>query len=292
MDARRSFRESSTALSSNAITTTTVSSIRTMMRVSVEPYDSVAGAGSSPAAAAVSSHWMSMLGHFANVFKAFIGLNYLSLPYAMHLAGLWAGLVGLAVVALFTQMGCLLLVRCKSTINERQDKLCKPSGARDAGIVHTYGDVAGAIAGIWAQRTVDVLLVLTQFGFCVGYMIFLASTLSHLVDALSVAACVAIFFPAVCALTFIRSVAALRPFSMLANASLLVGFVVVVVLNTRHIAQHGQAHAAGVNWSGLGTFFGLATSSYEGIGCILPIEESLGRGEAHQHNRIRVGLAL
>lgn len=63
---------------------------------------------------------------FGNVLKAFIGSNYLSMPFSLRTAGLWAGLVGLAIIAVVTRSGCALLVKVKRVQEKKYG-------------VHTYG---------------------------------------------------------------------------------------------------------------------------------------------------------
>jgi proton-coupled amino acid transporter len=76
---------------------------------------------------------MTLMLDFANVLKAFIGTNFLSLPYAYAQAGITVishfdsgplltsqgGTVGLVIVAIITQYCCQLLVQCKRSLQQR-----------------------------------------------------------------------------------------------------------------------------------------------------------------------------
>ncbi|KAK7507846.1 hypothetical protein BaRGS_00000811 [Batillaria attramentaria] len=50
---------------------------------------------------------------FANILKAFIGSNFLSIPFGLKQCGMALGLVSLIIIAAFTTHCCLLLVKCR-----------------------------------------------------------------------------------------------------------------------------------------------------------------------------------
>ncbi|XP_025090628.1 proton-coupled amino acid transporter 3-like [Pomacea canaliculata] len=49
----------------------------------------------------------------ANILKAFIGSNFLSIPFGFSHCGLLLGVVGMVCIAVLTAHCCLLLVTCK-----------------------------------------------------------------------------------------------------------------------------------------------------------------------------------
>ena len=74
---------------------------------------------------------------------------------------------------------------------------------------------------------------------------------------------------------FLRSLRKLLPVSFLANIAILIGYVLVMRVAIVDVAGRGPSPTAldnTVRTSSLPLFFGLVTSSYEGIGLILPVE--------------------
>ena len=207
---------------------------------------------------------MTPLGDLANVFKAFIGANFLSIPFAVKSFGLALSLCVLLMIAVATRLGVYLLVWSKRSLS-----VCANSSS--------YGFVAERLLGVWAFRAVETCLLLTQFGFCVGYVIFVSQTLSELLP-LGTAWCIVIVGALEAGLGLIRSVKLLSPFSAIANITLFSAFVMCVIYETTLLAERGVASGVqAVDWSGFPLFFGMATSAYEGIGCILPVENGMGR---------------
>ena len=201
----------------------------------------------------------------ANLIKAYLGSNYLGLPFAFQAAGMWLGVIMLVFVAAVTRQGCVLLVRVKRRLEDQG----RP--------VLTYPEVAEAVLGTFTMHLVRLLLVFTQFLFCVGYFIFLSETLRDLVGhgSLSKVAAVAVFVPPIALTSLVREVHKLRPFSVFANIALLTGFVVVLVVEFLKDDRDGTRPMRKFRFSGLPLLFGILTSAFEGIGCLLPIESSL-----------------
>ncbi len=73
--------------------------------------------GRAPAPAAVTRG--QALTDFANVFKAFIGANYLSVSFAFGSAGVVLGSVLLVIVAIVTDHCCSMIVVCKRKVRVR-----------------------------------------------------------------------------------------------------------------------------------------------------------------------------
>ena len=104
------------------------------------------------------------------------------------------GSIGMVLIATATVHCCHLIVTCKNLairkILEIQDDILdsttesvvNPSRLRLRKHIErrlSYGDIAWIAAGKWGLRLVNFALVVTQFGFCIGYFIFLGNTLSN-----------------------------------------------------------------------------------------------------------------
>lgn len=79
---------------------------------------------------------------------------------------------------------------------------------------------------------------------------------------------------------FLRSLRKLLPVSFLANIAILLGYFLVMDQAIKRLVEHGVDSTAmkpTVRTDTLPLFFGLVTSSYEGIGLILPVEGATWR---------------
>ncbi|XP_033104483.1 amino acid transporter AVT3B-like isoform X2 [Anneissia japonica] len=127
---------------------------------------------------------------FANVFKAFIGTNYLALAFAFEQSGLILGVIGLLVITMVTDHCCQLIVKCKYiVVNQIISEFLTREGITDVASPRigrlrkrlekhlTYGDIARKAIGKWGLYLVNFALFFTQFFFCIAYMIFLGNTL-------------------------------------------------------------------------------------------------------------------
>lgn len=116
------------------------------------------------------------------------------------------------------------------------------------------------------------MVILTQFGYCVGYFIFLSQTLHDVVGSTApVPFFILAPFPILSAMALLVSIRALGPFSAFANGALLCGFVAVVTFITRHF-NWTPTH---VPLSSFPMFFGQITAAIEGIGLVIPLEASM-----------------
>ncbi|CAG5117101.1 unnamed protein product [Candidula unifasciata] len=162
--------------------------------------------------------WHILVGDFANIVKAFMGSNYLTIAYGFKQSGLVLGLVGLLVIAFITDHCCDLIVKCKyhaiqfvldrqinstsSLSSLKTDSSLKPfeksedeterSRQESAEIIKhmtrsiTYGDIGKLACGRFGAFIVNACVIFTQFGFCIGYCIFIGNTLFSLFPSTNV----------------------------------------------------------------------------------------------------------
>mmetsp|Transcript_5021 Transcript_5021/g.21751 ORF Transcript_5021/g.21751 Transcript_5021/m.21751 type:complete len:501 (-) Transcript_5021:888-2390(-) len=205
----------------------------------------------------------SLTTDFMNLLKAFIGLNFMYISFAMSKAGLVRGVVGITVIAWLTYISCVMLVKVKNAL---------PDEVRAANKHLTYGDVARIVSGPKAEGVVNGALILTQFGYCTGYLIFLAHTTHDMVQSSWPNwGFVLVPLPLLILIAQLRSVRSLGPFSAFANLSLLVGFVAVVA----YISMNFKFQPTNPPISAFPIFFGQVTAALEGIGLVLPVEASM-----------------
>ncbi|XP_067671087.1 uncharacterized protein [Haliotis asinina] len=140
--------------------------------------------------------WYVHIADFANMLKAFIGSNYLSIAFAFHQSGLVPGVVCLLLIAIVTDHCCHLIVKCKY---KAIDAVMGTQSQGESGITNdgdivientfsvemrekmlrnlSYGDVGKIIYGKCGLYIVNFCIFITQFGFCVAYFIFIGNTI-------------------------------------------------------------------------------------------------------------------
>ncbi|KAF5727110.1 putative amino acid transporter [Tripterygium wilfordii] len=216
---------------------------------------------------------------FANIFIAIVGAGVLGLPYAFKRTGWLMSLLMLFSVAGLTYHCMMLLIHTRRKL-ESASKFSK---------IASFGDLGFAVCGPVGRLVVDVLIVLSQVGFCVGYLIFIANTLVNLLNnssstdmnrlyssliwgfpakSLYIWGC----FPFQLGLNSIPTLTHLAPLSIFADvvdlgamATVLVEDVILILKNRPEVQAFG----------GLSVFFygmGVAVYAFEGIGMVLPLE--------------------
>ncbi|XP_019098516.1 PREDICTED: amino acid transporter ANTL1-like, partial [Camelina sativa] len=106
---------------------------------------------------------------FANVFIAIVGAGVLGLPYAFKRTGWLMGLLTLFSVAALINHCMMLLVHIRRKLGVSN--------------IASFGDLGFAVCGNVGRFVVDVLIILSQAGFCVGYLIFIGNTLANLFNS-------------------------------------------------------------------------------------------------------------
>ncbi|XP_022096680.1 proton-coupled amino acid transporter 1-like [Acanthaster planci] len=283
---------------------------------------------------------LNILMDFANLFKAFIGVNYLSIAFAISQSGIGLGIIGLLLIALATVHCCHLLIKCKREVIQNIVQANFPcenqpnsDEAHMRGILCSllekrlsYGDVASLVLGKFGTILVNFALLVTQFGFCVNYFIFLGNTFEkmfpHYLPYVAVvgsnsstrAPAYEVFYqelqirddivhvsnsstasyilpvslvskspgysilvliplPLFILFSYLRSVRHLGPVSVIANIAIFIGYCSMLSYILTDFSVDDS-----ISWFRFSTFpifFGQVTSSYEGIGTIIPIESSM-----------------
>ncbi|KAJ4894777.1 Amino acid transporter ANTL3 [Raphanus sativus] len=208
---------------------------------------------------------------FANVFIAIVGAGVLGLPYTFKKTGWLLGLLTLFFVSSLTFFCMMLLVRTRR-------KLESLSGGFSS--ITSFGDLGESVCGPAGRLLVDVLLVLSQAGFCVSYLIFVATTMANLLshgteillglDPSSVYmwGC----FPFQLGLNSIPTLTHLAPLSIFADVVDVAATLVVMVQDVFIFVKKRPPLRL---FGGFSVFFyglGVAVYAFEGIGMVLPLE--------------------
>ncbi|KAF9546974.1 neutral amino acid transporter [Mortierella hygrophila] len=204
------------------------------------------------------------------LLKAFVGTGVLFLPNAFRNGGLLFSCITLAVVAFICCFAFLLLVKVRLIVREN------------------FQDMGFVLYGKWMRLTVLWAVALSQMGFVCAYLIFVSQNLFAVVQTLTKCQFTGIqekfyiLIPLVVLvpLVLIRRMAILSLPSMLANVFIIIGIVYIWYISIDSLAQHGMGPEIQLfNSESFALFLGTAVFSYEGIGLIIPITESMAEPE-------------
>ncbi|XP_052195012.1 amino acid transporter AVT3B-like [Diospyros lotus] len=216
---------------------------------------------------------------FANVFIAIVGAGVLGLPYTFRRTGWVTGSLMLFAVSFLTYHCMLLLVNTRRRL-ESVLGFTK---------ITSFGDLGFAVCGPVGRAAVDAMIVLSQAGFCVSYLIFIANTLSYVFNSASDSASpnpkilglslkslyIWACFPFQLGLNSIPTLTHLAPLSIFADVVDLGAMGVVMVEDVIIFFQQRPVLQA---FGSLSVFFyglGVAVYAFEGIGMVLPLEAEM-----------------
>ncbi|KAF4652059.1 hypothetical protein FOL46_009931 [Perkinsus olseni] len=252
-----------------------------------DPNRVVKGGGWGQGSSAVVSKQQGVVGAVFALVKSFIGIGVLSLPFAMMKGGYVGGPVGLAIIAIIAHHCMQLLLETSRLVAVAQES--SAGGKTTAPQRLSFGMLGKYVIGRWGKVVVDYSLLASQMGFCVAYIIFIAANLSDVIKhetgsgfvsqrAVAVC-CVLLLIP----IAWLRNLKALKIPTLMANLALIAGILWVFYCAVAHLpfADFTKLHA--VNLPEYPVFFGLAVFSFEGIGLVLPIQQSMKEPDKLPH---------
>ncbi|XP_011676647.1 proton-coupled amino acid transporter 1 isoform X1 [Strongylocentrotus purpuratus] len=222
-----------------------------------------------------------------HVIKGSLGTGMLGLPFAIKECGIVLGPLLLLLIAFMAVHCMLILVRS-----------CHNLCSRTSHVSLDYGEVAEAALKVgriprWLRErpgigriVVNVFLVITQFGFCCVYFLFIADNIHAVYEQFyphsvpDEKVFVLMVAPMIILLVYIRNLDDFAPLSTIANVLSFVGIAILFEYMLTHFG-HGSGKAPPFKLSeltfvgdvgGIAFFFGTAMYSFEGIGVVLPLE--------------------
>ncbi|KAL9618342.1 MAG: hypothetical protein Q9160_006924 [Pyrenula sp. 1 TL-2023] len=202
------------------------------------------------------------------LLKSFVGTGVLFLPKAFLNGGmLFSNLVLLAVAGL-SYYCFILLVNCRLKIEG------------------SFGDIGGVLYGKYMRALILSSIVLSQIGFVSAYIVFTSENLQAFILAVSnckkfidikfmVLMQLIIFLP----LSLIRDIGKLGFTALIADGFILLGLLYLYFFDLSTIASVGVADIVPFNPSTWTLFIGTAIFTFEGVGLIIPIQESMRQPE-------------
>ncbi|KAI9772395.1 MAG: neutral amino acid transporter [Geoglossum umbratile] len=203
------------------------------------------------------------------LLKSFVGTGVLFLPKAYKNGGmLFSNLVLLGVASL-SYYCFILLVKTRIKIDG------------------SFGDIGGILYGPRMRSIILFSIVLSQIGFAAAYIVFTSEGLQAFILAVSdcrrwidikflILMQLIVFLP----LSLIRDISKLGATALIADGLILLGLVYLYYYDIFTIVrQGGVSDIVNFNPNDWTLFIGTAIFTFEGIGLIIPIQESMKKQE-------------
>lgn len=203
------------------------------------------------------------------LLKSFVGTGVLFLPRAFLNGGMLFSSLVLLGVAAISFYSFILLINTRMVVEA------------------SFGDIGGILYGKWMRSMILFSIVLSQVGFVSAYIVFTSENMQAFVLAVSkcksfidikfmVMMQLIIFLP----LSLVRDIGKLGFTALVADAFILLGLIYLYYYDVFTIAtNHGIADIKLFNPSSWTLFIGTAIFTFEGIGLIIPIQESMKHPE-------------
>ncbi|KAF8862858.1 hypothetical protein BDZ45DRAFT_702713 [Acephala macrosclerotiorum] len=199
------------------------------------------------------------------LLKSFVGTGVLFLPKAYLNGGMMFSNLVLLFVATLSYYCFVLLVNTR----------IKYDGS--------FGDLGGILYGNWMRNVILFSIVISQIGFVAAYIVFTSENLQAFI--LAVTDCkthidvpwlilmqMVIFLP----FSLMRDISKLGFTALVADAFILIGLLYLYYYDILTLArQGGVADIINFNPDDWTLFIGTAIFTFEGIGLIIPIQESM-----------------
>ena len=198
------------------------------------------------------------------LLKSFIGTGVLFLPKAYLNGGMMFSNVLLLVVAPLSYYCFILLVNTRLKVEG------------------SFGEMGGILYGRWMRALILTSVALSQIGFVAAYTVFTAESMQAFVLAVSkcrtwidikfmVLMQLVIFLP----LSLIRDISKLSLTAIIADVFIALGLLYLGYFDIHTMAKYGVADIAHFNPQDWTLFIGTAIFTFEGVGLIIPIQESM-----------------
>lgn len=198
------------------------------------------------------------------LLKSFVGTGVLFLPRAYLNGGMLFSNVVLVALAALSYYCFILLITTRLKVEG------------------SFGDIGGIIYGEWMRKLILGSIVLSQVGFVAAYTVFTAENLQAFV--LAVTNCgthvklswfilmqMVIFLP----FSLFRDIGKLGFTALIADVFIIIGLAYLFYYDILTLSTQGVADIIQFNKKDWTLFIGTAIFTFEGIGLIIPIQESM-----------------
>jgi proton-coupled amino acid transporter len=199
------------------------------------------------------------------LLKSFVGTGVLFLPKAYLNGGMMFSNLVLLFVATLSYYCFVLLVNTRLKVDG------------------SFGDIGGILYGKWMRTTILFSIVISQIGFVAAYIVFTSENLQAFILAVShcntkieipylILMQMVIFLP----FSLMRDISKLGFTALIADAFIVIGLAYLYYYDVLTLVrQHGVADIINFNQRDWTLFIGTAIFTFEGIGLIIPIQESM-----------------
>ncbi|XP_008216697.1 proton-coupled amino acid transporter-like protein pathetic [Nasonia vitripennis] len=223
-------------------------------------------------------HTTSDVGSATHLIKSSLGTGILAMPSAIKNGGLLVGGIGTIIIGILCSHCVHILVR-SSHVLCRRTKTPQMTYAETAGAAFESGPLAVRKYAAFAKNLVNWALCATYVGGACVYIVFIADAIKVLGDEYSgidipKRTYMLCLIPAVVLLGQIRHLKILVPFSVIANMSLTIGFSITLYYIFSDLKPLSEIHYVST-WAQMPKFFATVIFAIEGIGTVMPIENSM-----------------
>ncbi|XP_076343746.1 proton-coupled amino acid transporter 2-like isoform X1 [Tachypleus tridentatus] len=213
-----------------------------------------------------------------HLLKGNTGPGILALPSAFVNSGLLVGTLGIPLMGLLCIHCMHVLVHCSRRLCSKLER-----DSLDYSRVTFYAFKLGPPPlqrySRVARRTVNTFLMLTQFGFCCVYFVFVSTSIKEVVynytkAEISIHGYLSILLPFVILLAMVRSLRHLALASTIANVLQVLGMCIIFFNLFQHLPPTSSRPLT-ESLSKLPLYFGTTIYAFEGIGVVLPLENEM-----------------
>ena len=201
-----------------------------------------------------------------NIFISFIGAGLLGQPYAFRISGWLVGSLAVCAVSIANVYAMMLLLKTRKKL-ESMD-------GHKKGSIKGYGDIGRLVAGERGENLVNTCLVISQCGFSIAYIIFIAGNVTHAFPSIDRAWICFGCIPLLALLVQAKDMKSLSPFSLMADVAILLGLGAVLFQDFEYYEYHHEVIKAATNFRGLLYVASVTIYSMEGVNLVLPLETS------------------
>lgn len=207
---------------------------------------------------------------FFILLKSFIGTGILFLPCAFASGGILFSNILLLLFGILSFWCYYILTLAKQITN-----------------VSNFENIGKHLFGKWMKTIITISLILSQLGFACTYVIFTSENLaaffefalniSNIPKEIFIFTQLLFFIP----LSFLRKVSKLAIPTLFANIFTFIGLILVTVLTIKHLINGNIGPNVNIffNTSDWHMFIGIAIFSFEGVGLIIPVQNSMASPE-------------
>ncbi|KAH9901945.1 transmembrane amino acid transporter protein-domain-containing protein [Xylariomycetidae sp. FL2044] len=198
------------------------------------------------------------------LLKSFVGTGVLFLPRAYFNGGMVFSNLVLLFVAALSYYCFVLLVTTRLKIEG------------------SFGDIGGVLYGEWMRKLILFSIVVSQIGFVAAYIVFTSENLQAFILAVSncnayiritflILLQMVIFLP----FSLFRDIGKLGFTALIADAFIVIGLAYLFYYDVLTLSTNGLSDIILFNERDWTLFIGTAIFTFEGIGLIIPIQESM-----------------